>query len=238
MSGRSVQAIRETGVTVVLGEIERTPVESPRYKIAWLCEQWSEEAVQFCMKKLDGMGISEVIAPFGGNQFGLVPVKENRISSALLRALVGKAEAEKEILGNMLLNEGIQRFEDLTMIATPLTNQTATNAWGNTNAYIGVGDSAAAEAATQVELQAATNRFYKIMNATYPSRASQTVTFQSDYTSAEANYAWAEWAISAGATTASGAGFTTGTTNLNRKVAALGTKSTGTWTLSATITFS
>jgi hypothetical protein len=239
MSAASVQVTREMGVTAVVSEIERAPVtDSPRYKTLWLCEQWSEEAVQFCMKKLDAMGISEVIAPFGGNQFGLVAVEENRISSALLRALVGKAEVEKEILGNMLLNEGIQRLEDLTMIATPLTNQTATNAWGNTNAFIGVGDSVTAEAATQTDLSAATNKFYKIMNATYPSRAGQTVTFQSDFTTTEANYAWAEWSISAGATTASGAGFTVGTTNLNRKVAALGTKSTGTWTLSATITFS
>jgi hypothetical protein len=124
------------------------------------------------------------------------------------------------------------------MIATVLTNQTAANAWGNTNAFLGVGDSSTAEAATQTELQAATNRFYKAMNATFPSRSSQTVTFQSDFTSAEANYVWAEWSVSAGATTASGAGFTTGTTNLNRKVAALGTKSTGTWTLSGQLTLS
>jgi hypothetical protein len=76
------------------------------------------------------------------------------------------------------------------------------------------------------------------MNATYPSRSSQTVSFQSDFTTTEANYVWAEWSIAAGATTASGAGFTTGTTNLNRKVAALGTKASGTWTLTAQVTFS
>jgi hypothetical protein len=125
---------------------------------------------------------------------------------------------------------------DMTMIATVLTNQTAGNPWSNANAFTGVGTSATAEAATQTDLQA--GGFYKAMNATYPSRSNQTVSFQSDFTGAEANQVWGEWSISAGATTASGAGFTVGTTNLNRKVAALGTKSSGTWTLTAQITFS
>jgi hypothetical protein len=127
---------------------------------------------------------------------------------------------------------------DMTMIATVSNNQTASNPWSNGNSFIGVGDSVTAEAATQTDLSAGTNHFYKAMNATYPSRASQTSSFQSDFITAEANYVWAEWTISAGATTASGGGFTTGTTNLNRKVAALGTKATGTWTLTGQITIS
>lgn len=233
------------------------------YRCHWTCEQWSEDAVDFARRKLDGMGISHVPADLVPMEVSIKRGKVNKlfseilgrpmtemivvprmmpisdgISSEVLRAIVGEAEIVKEVEGNLLLNEGIQRLEDLTMIATVLTNQTAANAWGNTNAYLGVGDSSTAEAATQTELQAATNRFYKAMNATYPSRSSQTVSFQSDFTSTEANFVWAEWAIAAGATTASGSGFTTGTTNLNRKVAALGTKSTGTWTLTAQVTFS
>lgn len=208
-----------------------------RYRILWHVEKWSEEAVEYGRKKCESMGLTHIVSPHGDNAFGLLPIDKG-ISSALLRALVCPPEEEAEVVGNMLLNEGIQRLEDLTMIATVLTNQTAANAWGNTNAYLGVGDSSTAEAATQTDLQAATNHFYKVMNATYPSRASQTVTFQADFVTAEANFAWAEWTISAGATGVSGGGFTTGTTNLNRKVASLGTKSTGTWTLSATITFS
>jgi len=160
------------------------------------------------------------------------------ISSMMLRELVGPPEEAVEIAGNLLLNEGIQRLQDMTMIATVVSNQVATNPWSNANAYTGVGDSNTAEAATQVELQAASNRFYKAMNATYPSRSNQTVSFQSDFATSEANYAWAEWTIAASATTASGAGFLNGTTNLNRKVAALGTKASGTWTLTAQITFS
>lgn len=185
----------------------------------WTCEKWSEEACDFTRRKL---GID-------------IPVG---ISSALLRKITGEAEIIEAVEGNLLLNEGIQRVQDMTMIATPLSNQVAGNPWSSTNAYIGVGDSATAEAATQTELQASTNKFYKVMNATFPSRSGQTVSFASDFITSEANYVWAEWTVAAGATTASGGGFTTGTTNLNRKVAALGTKSSGTWTLTAQITLS
>jgi hypothetical protein len=182
----------------------------------WLCEKWSEEACDFARKSL------------------WLP-KNEPVPSALLRGLITPEEVI-DIEGNLLLNEGIQLLEDIMIAA--LSNQTAGNRWSNTDSFIGVGDSNTAEAATQTELAAATNRFYKGMNATYPSRASQTVTFQSDFTTTEANYAWQEWTISSGATVASGAGFTSGTKNLNRKVAALGTKSTGTWTLSGAVTIS
>ena len=185
----------------------------------WICEKWSEEACEFTRRKL------------------WLP-KDIDVGSFLLRQVIGEPEEVKEIHGNLLLNEGIQRMQDMTMIATVLTNQTATNPWSNANAYTGVGDSSTAEAATQTDLQAATNHFYKAMNATYPSRSNQTVSFQSDFAGTEANFTWAEWTIAAGATGASGAGFTTGTTNLQRKVAALGTKASGTWTLTAQVTFS
>jgi hypothetical protein len=202
------------------------------YKTLWIAEKWSEDAVDFARKRLDRMGITHTPMTHGVEVSKLVPIKKG-ISSAILRAFVGAPEECAEIQGNLLLNEGIQRLMDMTMIAT-LTG----TGWNNANAFIGVGDSSTAEAATQTDLQAATNHFYKAMNATFPSRASQTSSFQSDFTTGEANYVWNEWTISSGATSASGSGFLVGTTNLNRKVASLGTKASGTWTLTAQITLS
>jgi len=223
----------------------RSVSERPFYRTTWLCEKWSEDAVKFAQKKLERVGIDHIPGPMievvtATRKIAIpkmIPVKSG-VSSEFLRRIVGAPEECTEIIGNLLLNEGIQRLEDLTMIATVTSNQVATNPWSNANAFLGVGDSVTAEAATQTELAAASNRFYKAMNATYPSRSSQTVTFQSDFTTTEANYAWQEWSVAAGATTASGAGFTNGTINLNRKVASLGTKASGTWTLSGQITFS
>ena len=174
----------------------------------WLCEKWSEEAVDFARKRLEREGVTHVQDGFyikssvrdriaskiAGRDVAtpilvprMVPI-ENGISSAELRRLVGDAEVCEEISANLLLNEGIQRALDLVIAA-------GGTAYNNANAYIGVGDTSTAEAASQTELQAtqnAANRFYKAMNATYPIRTAQSVDWQSDFTTSEANFAWSD----------------------------------------------
>ncbi len=131
---------------------------------------------------------------------------------------------EVKIEGNLLLNEGITELLNLLIGATA-------TAFNNANSYIGVGDSTTAEAASQTDLQATTNKLYKAMSATYPSVSGQTVTFQSAFTGTDANYAWQEFTVS---NTSSGTG-----KNLNRKVSAQGTKTSGqTWTVQLTVTLS
>jgi hypothetical protein len=96
------------------------------------------------------------------------------------------------------------------------------------NAQIGVGDSTTAFAATQTDLQAATNKLRKAMDSGYPTRSANVLTFKSTFGSSEANFAWNEWSVF----NAASAG-----TMLNRKVESLGTKASGsTWVLTVTIT--
>lgn len=170
----------------------------------WHClttvEKWSEEACEFVRRRL---GIK------GG------------IASAWLRKYKVTPDEVMEIEGNLFLNEGIQQMWDLTIGAV------STNKFDNANSRIGIGDSSTAEAATQTDLQAATNKTYKAMNATYPSRTNQTVAFQSDFLTGDANYVWAEWVVDNGGTSGK---------TMNRKVQALGTKSTGTWTPTVSLT--
>lgn len=129
-----------------------------------------------------------------------------------------------EIPDNILLNEGIGEFLLL------LTGGTAT-AFSNANSYLGVGDSNTAEAATQTDLQAATNKLYKAVSASYPSISNQTATWRAAFGGSEANFAWNEFTV---ANASSGSG-----KNLNRKVSAQGTKTSGqTWTLDLSITWS
>jgi len=124
--------------------------------------------------------------------------------------------------GNLLLNEGIQAFEDLLAgLATPTK-------WDNTNARLGVGDSSVAESASQTGLQGA-NQVFKGMLTSYPSRSGQKVSWKSEFTETEGNFAWNEFTADNGATE---------NKNLNRKVQASGTKSGGTWTLTLGITIS
>ena len=68
-------------------------------------------------------------------------------------------------------------------------------AFNNANAYIGSGDSNTAVAAGQTDLQAATNKLRKAMDATFPSRASQVMTWKSTFATGDANWQWQELAI-------------------------------------------
>lgn len=116
-----------------------------------------------------------------------------------------------------------------------LTGGTSVSAFSNANAHIGVGDSATAAAAGQTDLQAATNKLRKAMDSTYPLHTDATtsgaasVVFRSTFGSSDANFAWAEWGI-----------FNASSTGrmLNRKVESLGTKATGTWQLTLTLSLS
>lgn len=100
--------------------------------------------------------------------------------------------------------------------------------FNNANSYIGVGDSTTAYAAGQTDLQAATNKMRKAMDATYPQLATNVITFRSTFATTDANWAWQEW----GVFNAAAAG-----TMLNRKVESLGTKTSAqTWQFTVTLT--
>lgn len=135
------------------------------------------------------------------------------------KKLPGKSVFE----GNVLLNEGI------TALLNLLTGETET-AYSNANAYLGVGESTTAAAASQTGLQGS-SKTYKAMESGYPSISGQTVTFRSVFGADDANNAWQEFTV---VNASSDAG-----DNLNRKVDDQGTKASGqSWTLDLEITFS
>lgn len=112
-------------------------------------------------------------------------------------------------------------------IAQAIMNNSPTF-FDNSNAYLGVGDSTTAFAAAQTDLQASTNKLRKAMDATYPQRSSNVLTFRSTFATGDANFAWQEWAVF----NASSSG-----TMLSRKVESLGTKTSAqSWQFTAQIT--
>ncbi len=132
--------------------------------------------------------------------------------------------AEREVIGNLALQEGIVALFNLLTGA-------AETAFSNADAYLGVGDSSDAAADTQTGLQASTNKAYVGMDATYPqvgAAADKKVTFRATFGSDVANFDWNEWTVANGDSDAAA--------NLNRKVASLGTKSAGSsWQLTVEI---
>lgn len=131
---------------------------------------------------------------------------------------------------NVLTTAGITRMLSLLIGA-------GGQAFTNTHARLGVGNGNTAATAADTDLAGA-SKLYHGMDATFPSVATNVVTFKATFADAEANFAWTEWAIDCG-----GAG--TGATNavvvaplLNRRVpgTSLGTKTGGIWTLTVTVT--
>ncbi len=112
-------------------------------------------------------------------------------------------------------------------IAQALINDSTPTFFTNANARIGVGDNNATFAVGQTDLQAATNKFRKAMEATFPTRTDNALNFKSSYGTSEANFQWREWAVFNAAS---------GGVMLNRKVEDLGTKINGTWVLTVTLT--
>lgn len=138
-----------------------------------------------------------------------------------------------EKAGNLLTTAGLNRLTSL-MIAGG--GQGATN----TATRLGVGNSSTAAAVGQTDLQASSgssNRQFQVMDATYPQQSNGVLTFKSTFATGEANFAWAEWCVDIGTPTVS-AGTTVAALMLNRAVQSLGTKASGTWVLTATITIS
>lgn len=152
-----------------------------------------------------------------------------RLTGAQIQALAGDPGETVDWSGNLLVNVGIQRLEDLLMGVGSIVG------YSNTTARLGTGNGAGTAAAGDTDLSASagsSNRWFQIMDATFPSRSSQTITFKSSFASADGNYAWNEFGVdgngAAGSTAVVGTNDATHAALLNHKTsAALGTKATG-----------
>lgn len=138
-----------------------------------------------------------------------------------------------EVAGNLLTTAGLNR---LTSLLIGGGGQALTN----TAARIGVGNSSTAAAVGQTDLQAAAgsaNRWFQVMDATYPQQSNGVVTLRSTFATGDGNFVWAEVGTDIGTPTVS-SGNTVAALLLNRFVQALGTKASGSWVLTETITIS
>lgn len=139
-------------------------------------------------------------------------------------------------VGNLRLIGGASIIWQRLITKAPSTSSTgaALQALSTDNAKIGVGTSTATASKTQTALQAAsTAKKYKGMSTGFPSHtdatgstSAQSCQFKASFTSTEANFAWREWAVAN----------SSGGRHINRAVGNLGTKTTGTWTLTVTLT--
>ncbi len=104
----------------------------------------------------------------------------------------------------------------------------ATPIFDDANSFIGVGDSANEFAVGQTDLESVTNKLRKGMEAGFPSRTGNVITFKAMFSPLEANWTWNEWGV-----------FNDDTAGvmLNRLVEYIGIKESGqTWYITVELT--
>lgn len=156
-------------------------------------------------------------------------------------AIMAAGVTPREIIereGNLLMYGGISCLWQALIGNGTATAGQALTYFNNAQAAIGVGDSTTAAAATQTDLQAATNKLRKAMDATFPAHTdgvvigAASIQFKSTFGTSDANWAWQEWGVFNSPTAATGR-------MLNRKVESLGTKtSAASWALTVTLSLS
>jgi hypothetical protein len=135
--------------------------------------------------------------------------------------------------GNLLTTAGLTRLMSLL-------NGAGGQALTNTAVRLGTGNGGGTAAVGDTDLSAAagsTNRWFQVMDATFPSVAANVLTARGTFASADGNYAWSEWGLDVGTPTVT-SGNTVAALLFNHKTAAaLGTKTAGSsWVLTVTIT--
>lgn len=189
------------------------------------------------------LGVSEAqVHALGGYSAAIFTPDQRAAADARMRRDLAPYEVAE--FTNILLNAGITALWNIffgnTSAANVGTSAAGANAvFNNAQARIGIGDSTAAAAATQTDLQAATNRYWQVMDATFPSVSAESISFKATIGSGNANFQWQEWGIdNCGASNATST-TRSGGSMLNRAVSAQGTKASGqTWVPTATITLS
>lgn len=212
--------LRERGRARQDNRLDLATVEAVGHRTVWKLEKRNQDIEMF---------VDRCLSP-DLRRLNRMPTSEEEAGRLLEAVSVARQEFYSEVKpyevinfeGNILVTVGITLLLDLLIGA-------AGTVLSNGNARLGVGDSSAAESVGQTDLQAASNKLRKGMVGGFPAVASPKVTFQSSFGSSEANFTWAEvGTFNAGS----------GGTMFNRKVQALGTKSSGaTWTLTEDITF-
>ncbi|MEU9887993.1 hypothetical protein [Sphaerisporangium sp. NPDC051011] len=187
--------------------------DTARATTRWLVERWDGDQTAWLRRR------SGLAAPVG-DDFARHKVRPFEVT---------------EVHGNLVTTAGLGRQASLIIGA-------GGQAMTNTATRIGVGNGAGTAAVGDTDLSAAAgaaNRWFQVMDATYPQQAAGVITLKATFGGSDGNFNWTEFGIDIGApTVASGA--TVGALLYNHRTAiAQGTKANlQIWAATATITYS
>lgn len=145
-------------------------------------------------------------------------------------------ETQSVYPANILTNTAQARIAQMIVGNASFTNAP----WNISYVRMGVGTSTTAAQATDTDLLAATgaaNRYWALLDATYPQVSAAVITYRATFADTVANFAWNEWGLDLVTAGSPAVGTGASTLLLNRKVTSLGTKASGAiWIATATLT--
>jgi hypothetical protein len=162
-----------------------------------------------------------------------VPLQGRHFEQFKLKPEDGQAYSD----GNLVTTQG------LTVIWRLATGGGGTTLI-NTTTRLGTGNGSGTAAAGDTDLSAAAgsaNRWFQIMDSTFPSFATNVLTAKATWATGDGNYAWNEWGLDVGTATVASSNAVQAVSGNNglfshKTSAALGTKTTGSWVLTVTVT--
>jgi hypothetical protein len=194
--------------------------EGFRARTVWTIDKWDEDATRW-VRRRSGL---------------LNPV------AAVFEALKVRPYATAEVVGNLLTTTGLNRLTSLAIAGggQGMTNTATRIGVGNGTVSAGGGSVPAVVGDTDLAAAAGSaNRWFQIMDATFPQQSNGVLTYKSTFASADGNFAWNEFGIDIGTPTVSSAN-TVNAVLFNHKTSiAQGTKASGqSWAATASITIS
>lgn len=134
--------------------------------------------------------------------------------------------------GNLLTTVGLNRLTNLLIGG-------GAQALTNTSLRLGTGNGAGSAAIGDTDLGAAAgsaNRWFQIMDATFPQQSNGVLTAKASWATGDGNYAWNEWGMDVGTPTVTSSATVNALFFNHKTSAALGTKVSGVWALTVTVT--
>lgn len=215
-----------------------------RLKGVWQVARY-DAPIEYYAAKAAGVAVGDLLSSHGVDSYDKLPAPLRAAADTALKKNHAPADVSEfydETFVNTFLNAGIaalwqQAIGNSSAANTGSSAEGANASYNNAQARIGVGDSSTAAAATQTDLQAATNKQFVGMDATFPTTASQSVSFQATFSTSVANFAWNEFVADNCNGSNSTATTRSGGSTLDRVVSAQGTKlNTQTWQPKLTLT--
>lgn len=186
--------------------------------------KWSAHAL---VEKYSDAQVAAAVAVLGREPDGA------ELHALFARPDDGTAEAH----GNLLTTGGLGLLTELIIGG-------GGNAFSHTNAIVGVGNSTtpAVVADTALGADNTANAWYQQADASNPSQSAGVITCIATFTTGNANFVWNEWCFAAGSGTITAgnhlSAVSTSPIMINHKIQSLGTKASGSWVLTATLTLS